>query len=1017
MTALEKIQNFILIENHQYTLHMKKFFLSALCITSFQLVTNAQTQIPICPQVTSFTSMVRGYHFISPTTFTICGLWVADNMSTGTQNVEVVKFNSAAPPAWPGTTNAFTSLFYQANYVPNTMIPCSITINTGDIIGIYGARTSSMINSYGGYGGCPISILGFPTTTYRSGMQFNLSTQQMHDIWSETWYYCGRIFMYVNCCPQPPAPGPITGNLNVCPGLTENYSIPPVSTAVSYTWTVPAGYTINSGQNTPSINVTIGNIGGQICVSYNDGCQNSPQTCVTLIITVPTVTITPLNPGYCINNGVVNLSGTPVGGTFSGTGVVGSTFDPLLAGAGGPYWIYYDYTDPAGCHNADSTQVTVYALPNPTINPISSAYCVNAPAVALSGNPAGGSFTGIGVSAGMFNPAAAGVGGPYVITYTYTDANGCTNNTTTQVTVNALPVVTINAINPAYCVDAAPFNLVGNPGGGTFTGAGMTGSTFTAASAGVGGPYTIQYNYTDPNGCSGSSSTTVSVNALPVVTATPAIDTICSGNSIMLHGGGALTYSWAPNTNLSATTGDSVSANPLVTTTYTVTGTDVNSCTNTATSQVNVKPTPTSTFTMPANLCFGDSALVTYTGTAGVTAAFTWNFGGSSVATGTGAGPYHIQWPAPGNYTVTLDVSDINCPSVTTTHNITVDQIPTSTFSATPDTLCAGETASINFTGTASPGSFFAWNFNGGSTTGSGAGPYNVIWTNPGPKTVTLMVTTGICNSFPTNVSVQVDTVPTVSLIGTPLIGCVPITVSFTSTGSNGSVYTWDFGDGSTSTSMNPIHVYNSTGTFNVKLSVTSVHGCSDSTIQMGYVTVLPQPVASFSSMPDTASYVELNDATFTFTNNSTNFTNVIWNFGDGGSSTLLNPTHQYTQTGTYTVTLVVFDTLGTCADSVIMFPYVISPNGNVFIPNAFSPNEDGINDIIKVEGVGIESGVLKIYDRWGEMVFITTDYTQGWDGKFNGQKMNQGVYIALAEIQLLNGQHLSLRGDVTIIK
>ncbi|MBK8969772.1 MAG: HYR domain-containing protein [Lewinellaceae bacterium] len=159
---------------------------------------------------------------------------------------------------------------------------------------------------------------------------------------------------------------------------------------------------------------------------------------------------------------------------------------------------------------------------NIALNPITVtcpsdfSVCVDQPVFLLTdGTPAGGTHSGMGVAANMFNPATAGVG-PHVITYTYTDGNGCTNSCTYTITVNALPVMDCPD-DFAVCVDATPFALSGaTPIGGTYSGTGVTAGTFDPSAAGV-GPHVITYSYTDGNGCTNSCTYTITVNALPVM--------------------------------------------------------------------------------------------------------------------------------------------------------------------------------------------------------------------------------------------------------------------------------------------------------------------------------------------------------------------------------------------------------------------------------------------------------------------------------------------------------------------
>ncbi len=160
-----------------------------------------------------------------------------------------------------------------------------------------------------------------------------------------------------------------------------------------------------------------------------------------------------------------------------------------------------------------SVSVTVNSLPVVSFSGLASAYCANAAAANITGSPAGGIFTGSGISGNIFDPAVAGAGGPYSITYTYTNANGCIKSSTQTVTVYALPVVSFSGLAASYCATDAPVTLTGNPAGGVFTGIGITGSNFNPNLAGTAGPYTITYTYTDMlSGCSNAASKLVTVN-------------------------------------------------------------------------------------------------------------------------------------------------------------------------------------------------------------------------------------------------------------------------------------------------------------------------------------------------------------------------------------------------------------------------------------------------------------------------------------------------------------------------
>lgn len=167
----------------------------------------AQTMMPLPAHSFNYNSMTRGYYFTAPVNFTITGLRVPTDATGNFQHVEVVRFTAGAPPAYPSTTNSFVFLAQYYNVNSTTIIPVSIPINAGQIIGVYGSRSTTSgfgcatSNSYGSCvspDGYPTTISGSPTTLYRSGYQHKICNAPASDIWYETCsgYYLGRIEVY-----------------------------------------------------------------------------------------------------------------------------------------------------------------------------------------------------------------------------------------------------------------------------------------------------------------------------------------------------------------------------------------------------------------------------------------------------------------------------------------------------------------------------------------------------------------------------------------------------------------------------------------------------------------------------------------------------------------------------------------------------------------------------------------------------------------------------------------------------
>lgn len=243
------------------------------------------------------------------------------------------------------------------------------------------------------------------------------------------------------------------------------------------------------------------------------GCSNF-ATRTLIVYGLPTVTLSSY-PNRCYNAGEVTMSGgSPSGGSYSGTGISGGVFDPVDAGTG-THTVNYEYTDSHGCSSSATSSITVNASPTVSLATF-SVVCINAPAFALTGGtPTGGVYTGQGVSSGVFDPIAAGVG-THTIAYRFTNASGCSDSTTGTLQVGGLPSVTFNSLSDV-CKSATPFTLSGgNPLGGVYSGDGVSSNVFSPAVADT-GVHTITYTYTNSNGCVNTDTSDIKVNGSPDV--------------------------------------------------------------------------------------------------------------------------------------------------------------------------------------------------------------------------------------------------------------------------------------------------------------------------------------------------------------------------------------------------------------------------------------------------------------------------------------------------------------------
>ncbi|TAF33447.1 MAG: T9SS C-terminal target domain-containing protein [Cytophagales bacterium] len=299
---------------------------------------------------------------------------------------------------------------------------------------------------------------------------------------------------------------------------------------------------------------------GTFTVSYTytspAGCTGG--TTLTLVVSpVPVITVTgPMPIVICQNATPLSLLSfvSPNTGTFTGSGLVGSDFDPQLV-APGTYPVLYQYTDCAtGCGASATLYVQVVSAPSVSIAALPRMCSFN-PALNLStyASPAGGTFSGAGVSGTNFDPAVAG-SGTHLITYTYTDpTTGCTNSVSRNITVNASGSGATFSSIPDVCVSlsSVDLSLFTSLDGGTFAGPGVTGSVFSPAAAGV-GTHTISYVYGSPSaacllGCGDTLFATVTVRPAPTAPQVSSSRFICLGTPgtfIAFGSGSGVTYEW-----------------------------------------------------------------------------------------------------------------------------------------------------------------------------------------------------------------------------------------------------------------------------------------------------------------------------------------------------------------------------------------------------------------------------------------------------------------------------------------
>jgi gliding motility-associated-like protein len=624
--------------------------------------------------------------------------------------------------------------------------------------------------------------------------------------------------------------------------------------------------------------------------------------------------------------------------------------------------------DANNCSNTDQVQVTLTSKTVPSFDPI--------PAI-CSGDPLTIPSTSKNSITGSWSPIVSNTA---TTTYTFTPASGeCATTATLTVTVTPGSTPTFDSI-PAIC------------SGGSFSLPTTSKNSITGSwSPAMNNTTTTTYTFTpSASQCVSTTTLTVTVNPLPSVNAGSDI-ILCAGQTVTLTPTGAISFSWDNGVT------NGLAFTPTSSGTYTVTGVDVNNCTNTDQLQITVNSLPNVNAGADQSICAGQSVNLTASGAT----SYSWDNG---ITDGVPFSPL-----SSGTYTVTGTGANscINTDQVT----ITVNPLPNVNAGA-DKTVCTGQSITLSATG----GSSYVWD--NGVTNG-------VSFV---PNTTTIFTVTGTDANNCQNtdeVLVTVGQMPSVQFTSDTTKGCIPLTVTFTNASVGSNLCTWNFGDGTTVTGCSGVtHTFTKEGCFDVSLSVASSSTCSTSDTITDMICIEKAPVAIFSA---SSSIVTEFDNKVDFINESKNAIAYNWSFGDNSDTTNVeDPSHIYPSAEDetfWTVRLAVASELG-CRDTAYTSIY-FQEELIFFVPNAFSPNDDIYNQTYKpifTSGFDPSDFNMKIFNRWGEIVFETNDASTGWDGSYgsNGEvaELDEGIYVWKLEFKMAkNDERKEFTGHVNLLR
>lgn len=423
-----------------------------------------------------------------------------------------------------------------------------------------------------------------------------------------------------------------------------------------------------------------------------------------------------------------------------------------------------------------------------------------------------------------------------------------------------------------------------------------------------------------------------------------------------------------------------------------LTTTASNGCSDTQCHQVTIMSKPVVDFTA-YDTCVNTQP-IRFTNQSVGALYFVWDFGDGNISDSLNPGN---RFSSPGTYVVTL-IGSTNYCSDTISHSVIVRPKPSASFSL-PSTYICGLPAQVQVSNTSTGANGYAWYMN--SILFSNSTDPSATISTPGNFNFMLIASNQFGCTDTAEHAIDIYPFPVIQSIDvTPAAGCQPLQITVTANATNGNSFVWDFGDGTAPVSLtgpSATYTYNDTGTYTISLQVLSFLTCGDTAILTDTVKVYINPIADFDFLINTN--VEPIDGTVIFTNQSQHAETYFWDFGDGFSTTVENPTHQFANVDSFMVTLTASNHFG-CDSSISKTVYVFKRA--LYAPNYMEPENASSNELIKVWkpiGIGLSSYHAQIFNTWGELLWestalIDTKPSESWDGTYHGQLCAQDVYV-----------------------
>jgi gliding motility-associated-like protein len=517
--------------------------------------------------------------------------------------------------------------------------------------------------------------------------------------------------------------------------------------------------------------------------------------------------------------------------------------------------------------------------------------------------------------------------------------------------------------------------------------------------------YTLTYYFSDNSGC----PYTASINCLCALFTLNSLNSVnescvgsCNG-SITINAPGAIQYSI--NNGQTFQAGNSFSN--LCAGEYIVVAVDNLGCTASDTVLIESPA--------PVEVSVSGSAFVCQNTPTTFTTTTTGGSGNYTYIWNTGATTTNLTITPPSSQSYCVIATDANgCSSSQTCFDVEV-ALPMQVSASIDLTICPGQNANISATASGGDGGPYTYTWDNGAGNGQG------LVVNPTVTTTYTVSATDNCGTTPATDQVTINVIPppVVIITADTTVSCPPLISNFTATGvPAGSQCLWNFNNGFTSTNCGSAEgIFIFAGCYDISLTVTSTDGCINTFTNDDYVCVIPAPNLSFSYSPEvlTESF-----STAYFSNTSSNSLFYLWEFDTEGAqdtSSVFNPVYTFPdQAGFYEVCIS-----GATADCPAIYCTTIEVKEDflVFVPNAFTPNYDDINDRFfpVVKGFVPDTYVFRIFDRWGAILFESTTPGEGWRGDSKGLPIPNDTYVWRLDMTDFYGEEHVFTGHVTIVR